>query len=89
MTSTRGSSPWQVRDISEALSRIQEKVVILKTEDTAKDTKSAQSHIRTHKGFENALVAQEAQLQVLISDSTALHSWYPGKRAEKMLEDGA
>jgi hypothetical protein len=67
----------------EALSRIQEKVAILKTEDTA------QSHIRRHKGFENALVALEAQLQVLISDSTALHSWYPGKRAEKMLEDGA
>ena len=40
------------RDIAEALSRIQEKVSILET----KDTKSAQSHIRRHKGLENTLV---------------------------------
>ena len=33
------------RDIAEALSRIQEKGAILETEDTARDTKSAQSHI--------------------------------------------
>ena len=44
------------RDIAEALSRIQEKVSILETKDTAKDTKSAQSHIRRHKGLENTLV---------------------------------
>ena len=40
------------RDIAEALSRIQEKVSILET----KDTKSAQSHIRRHKDFDNTLV---------------------------------
>ena len=40
------------RDIAEALSRIQEKVAILET----KDTQSAQSHIRRHKGLENTLV---------------------------------
>ena len=44
------------RDIAEALSRIQEKVSILETKDPAKDTKSAQSHIRRHKGLENTLV---------------------------------
>ena len=44
------------RDIAQALSRIQEKVSILETKDTAKDTKSAQSHIRRHKGLENTLV---------------------------------
>ena len=44
------------RDIAEALSRIQEKVSILETKDTAKDTKSTQSHIRRHKGLENTLV---------------------------------
>ena len=44
------------RDIAEALSRIQEKVSILETKDAAKDTKSAQSHIRRHKGLENTLV---------------------------------
>ena len=38
--------------IAQALSRIQEKVSILET----KDTKSAQSHIRRHKGLENTLV---------------------------------
>ena len=40
------------RDIAEALSRIQEKVAILET----RDTKSAQSHIRRHKGLENTQV---------------------------------
>ena len=42
-------------DIAKALSRIPEKVAILETEDT----KSAQSHIRRHKGFDNILVALE------------------------------
>ena len=43
-------------DIAKALSRIPEKVAILETKDTAKDTKSTQSHIRRHKGLENTLV---------------------------------
>ena len=73
------------RDIAEALSRIQEKGAILETEDTARDTKSAQSHIRKHEGFENDLVALEAQLQVLIDDSAALQARYPGERAARML----
>merc|ERR1719445_364352 len=82
------------RDITEALSKIQEKGAILETGDTAStechtltagDTKSAQSHIRKHEGFENDLVTLEGQLQVLINDSAALQALYPGEGAAKML----
>ena len=73
------------RDIAEALSRIQEKGAILETDDVGRDTKSAQSHLRKHEGFENDLVALEAQLQVLIDDSSSLQARYPGERAQAML----
>jgi len=70
------------RDIAEALSRIGEKSAILETNDTGRDTKSAQSHLRRHEGFENDLVALEAQLQVLIDDSAALQARYPDKNGQ-------
>ena len=74
------------RDIAEALSRIGEKDAILQTEDTGKDTKSAQSHLRKHEGFENDIVALEAQLQVLIDDSAALQSRYPGEDGQHIAQ---
>ena len=74
------------RDIAEALSRIGEKDAILQTDDTGRDTKSAQSHLRKHEGFENDLVALEAQLQVLIDDSAALQSPYPGKNGQHIAQ---
>jgi len=74
------------RDIAEALSRIAEKSAILQTEDTGRDTKSAQSHLRKHEGFENDLVALEAQLQVLIDDSAALQARYPGENGKHIAQ---
>merc|ERR1712106_78007 len=74
------------RDIAEALSRIGEKDAILQTDDTGRDTKSAQSHLRKHEGFENDLVALEAQLQVLIDDSAALQSRYPGENGQHIAQ---
>merc|ERR1719347_742959 len=74
------------RDIAEALPRIAEKSAILQTEDTGRDTKSAQSHMRKHEGFENDLVALEAQLQVLIDDSAALQARYPGENGKHIAQ---
>ena len=68
------------RDIAEALSRIGEKSTILQTDDTARDTKSAQSHLRKHDGFENDLVSPEVHLKVLIDDSAVLQDCYPGEK---------
>ena len=65
--------------LGEALSRIQEKEAILQNRDVGRDTKSVQSLIRKHEAFENDLVALEAQLQVLIDDSAALQTKYPGE----------
>ena len=74
------------RDIAEALSRIGEKDAILQTEDTGMDTKSAQSHLGKHGGFESYIVALEAQLQVLIDDSAALQSRYPGEDGQHIAQ---
>ena len=51
------------RDVAEALSRIQEKYKGI-SDDLGRDVNSVQSLIRKHEGFENDLVALEAQLQV-------------------------
>ena len=59
---------------------------ILQTDDTGRDTKSAQSHLRKHEGFENDLVALEAQLQVLIDDSAALQARYPGENGQHIAQ---
>lgn len=51
------------RDIAEAIFRIQDKNAALSTE-MGKDLNSALALHRKHEGFENDLVALEAQLQV-------------------------
>lgn len=52
------------RDVAEALSRIQEKEAAL-PDDLGRDLNSVLALIRRHEGFENDLVALEAQLQVV------------------------
>uniref|UniRef100_A0A6B2E568 Putative beta chain spectrin n=1 Tax=Phlebotomus kandelakii TaxID=1109342 RepID=A0A6B2E568_9DIPT len=64
------------RDVAEALFRIQDKNASLSNE-LGKDLNSALSLIRRHEGFENDLVALEAQLQVLVEDSVRLQTKYP------------
>lgn len=64
------------RDVAEALFRIHDKNSSLSTE-LGKDLNAALSLIRKHEGFENDLVALEAQLQVLVEDSVRLQAKYP------------
>ncbi|XP_048512555.1 spectrin beta chain, non-erythrocytic 1 isoform X2 [Athalia rosae] len=68
------------RDVAEALSRIQEKDAAL-PEDLGRDLNSVLALIRRHEGFENDLVALEAQLQVLVDDASRLQGLYPGNNA--------
>ncbi|XP_057323872.1 spectrin beta chain, non-erythrocytic 1 isoform X4 [Microplitis mediator] len=68
------------RDVAEALSRIQEKEAAL-PEDLGRDLNSVLALIRRHEGFENDLVALEAQLQVLVEDASRLKILYPGNNA--------
>jgi len=51
------------RDVAEVLSRIQEKDAAI-PDDLGRDLNSVLALIRRHEGFENDLVALEAQLQV-------------------------
>ena len=55
------------RDVAENLARIQEKYQAI-PDDLGKDVNSVQSLLRKHEGFENDLVALEAQLQVSIKN---------------------
>lgn len=73
------------RDVAEALSRIQEKYAAI-PEDMGRDLNSVQGLIRRQEGFENDLVALEAQLQVLVDDSVRLQAAYPGGNAEHIAE---
>uniref|UniRef100_A0A1I8NPX4 Spectrin beta chain, non-erythrocytic 5 n=2 Tax=Stomoxys calcitrans TaxID=35570 RepID=A0A1I8NPX4_STOCA len=68
------------RDVAEALFRIQDKNAALSTE-LGKDLNSALALMRKHEGFENDLVALEAQLQVLVEDSVRLQAKYPSNAA--------
>lgn len=68
------------RDVAESLSRIQEKEAAL-PDDLGRDLNSVLSLIRRHEGFENDLVALEAQLQVLVEDAARLQVLYPGNNA--------
>lgn len=52
------------RDVADAISRIQDKNAALSTE-MGKDLNTALALQRKHEGFENDLVALEAQLQVI------------------------
>ena len=49
------------RDVEDALSRIQEKYASI-PEDLGRDTKAVLSYQKKHEGFENELVALEAQV---------------------------
>lgn len=49
--------------------------------ELGKDLNSALALFRKHEGFENDLVALEAQLQVLVEDSVKLQTKYPGDNA--------
>lgn len=51
------------RDVADALSRIQDKDAAI-SDDLGRDLNSVLTLIRKHEGFENDLVALEAQLQV-------------------------
>lgn len=51
-----------------------------------KDLNSALALYRKHEGFENDLVALEAQLQVLVEDSVKLQAKYPGDNASAIAQ---
>lgn len=71
------------RDVADALARIQEKDAAL-PEDLGRDLNSVLALIKRHEGFENDLVALEAQLQVLVEDGVR-----PLKIYELPIFDGA
>ncbi|XP_071454610.1 spectrin beta chain, non-erythrocytic 5 isoform X3 [Hetaerina americana] len=74
------------RDAAEALSRIQEKSAALPEDSLGRDLHSVLALIRRHEGFENDLVALEAQLQILVEDSARLQAQYPGNNAVQIAE---
>ncbi|XP_046388683.1 spectrin alpha chain, non-erythrocytic 1 isoform X4 [Ischnura elegans] len=74
------------RDAAEALSRIQEKSAALPEDSLGRDLHSVLALIRRHEGFENDLVALEAQLQILVEDSARLQAQYPGDNAVQIAE---
>ncbi|KAL5008187.1 hypothetical protein ScPMuIL_013768 [Solemya velum] len=71
------------RDVEDALTRIQEKYSSI-PDDLGRDLNATQSYLKKHEGFENELVALEAQLQVLVEDSARLQQAYPGENAEQI-----
>ncbi|XP_064623906.1 spectrin beta chain, non-erythrocytic 2-like isoform X3 [Lineus longissimus] len=73
------------RDVEDILSRIQEKYSSI-PEDVGKDIFSTESFQKKHEGFENELVALEAQIQVLKDDSARLQAAYPGGNAEQIAQ---
>lgn len=73
------------RDVADALSRIQEKDAAL-PEDLGRDLNSVIALIKRHEGFENDLVALEAQLQVLVEDAARLQVQYPGQNATQIAQ---
>lgn len=56
------------RDVADALSRIHDKDAAI-SDDLGRDLNSVLTLIRKHEGFENDLVALEAQLQVRFGNS--------------------
>ena len=59
------------RDVEDALSRIQEKYAAI-PEDLGRDTKAVQGYLKKHEGFENELVALEAQ----VSGASGAARWW-------------
>uniref|UniRef100_A0A8D8QLB4 Spectrin beta chain, non-erythrocytic 5 n=1 Tax=Cacopsylla melanoneura TaxID=428564 RepID=A0A8D8QLB4_9HEMI len=76
------------RDVAEALSRIHDKDAAL-SDDLGKDSNTVLALIRKHEGFENDLVALEAQLQVLVEDAVRLQALYPGHNANHIAQQQA
>ncbi|XP_039289552.1 LOW QUALITY PROTEIN: spectrin alpha chain, non-erythrocytic 1-like [Nilaparvata lugens] len=76
------------RDVADALSRIHDKEAKL-SDDLGRDLNSVLALIRRHEGFENDLVALEAQLQVLVEDAVRLQALYPGNNATHIGEQQA
>ncbi|XP_050430131.1 spectrin beta chain, non-erythrocytic 5 isoform X2 [Adelges cooleyi] len=68
------------RDVADALSRISDKDATI-SDDLGRDLNSVLTLIRKHEGFENDLVALEAQLQILVEDAVKLQTLYPGSNA--------
>ncbi|XP_065202026.1 spectrin beta chain, non-erythrocytic 1 isoform X3 [Planococcus citri] len=68
------------RDVADALSRTHDKDAAI-SDDLGRDLNSVLTLIRKHEGFENDLVALEAQLQILVEDAVRLQSLYPGNNA--------
>ncbi|KAK7105089.1 spectrin beta chain, non-erythrocytic 5-like isoform X3 [Littorina saxatilis] len=71
------------RDVEDALSRIQEKTSSI-PDDLGRDFNTTSSYLKRHEGFENELVALEAQIQVLKDDADRLQAAYPGENAEQI-----
>ncbi|CAH1792768.1 unnamed protein product [Owenia fusiformis] len=76
------------RDVEEAMSRIQEKYAAI-PEELGRDITATQNYLRKHEGFENELVALEAQLQILVNDAARLREEYPGDNAEQIAQQQA
>lgn len=76
------------RDVAEALSRIHDKDAAI-SDDLGRDLNSVLALIRKHEGFENDLVALEAQLQVLVEDAARLQALYPGTNAAHIAQQQA
>lgn len=64
------------RDVAEALDRIQEKRSTI-PDDLGRDINTTASYLKKHEGFENDFMALEAQLQVLMDDTSQLLKEYP------------
>ncbi|XP_052269284.1 spectrin beta chain, non-erythrocytic 1-like isoform X3 [Dreissena polymorpha] len=71
------------RDVEDALTRIQEKFQSI-SDDLGRDINATNTYLKKHEGFENELIALEAQIQVLIDDSARLQETYPGENAEQI-----
>lgn len=63
------------RDVEDALSRIQEKYSSI-PEDRGRDLKAAQAYLKKHEGFENELVALEAQVGLVDEAMWQYKKWY-------------
>ena len=73
------------RDVDDAVTRIQEKETAMST-DLGKDVYTVQMLQRKHEGYENELVALEAQLQIVVDDAENLKAAYPGENAKHIGE---
>ncbi|XP_076983663.1 spectrin beta chain, non-erythrocytic 5 [Tamandua tetradactyla] len=69
------------RDLSEALTQIQEKATSL-PEDVARDLGGVEAQLRTHEGLERELTGIEQQVQELLKTGSSVQKLRPGPQAE-------